>query len=69
MYLTIFDLYSTDHTALARLHTQAIARLAQAYTPTTRAHLRHAIRTFLGCTVEFNIDMYHLQEHDILYIY
>ena len=66
MYLTIFDLYSTDHTALATLQAQATARLAQAYRPSTRAHLRHAMRTFLGFTVEFDIDMHRLQEHDIL---
>ena len=43
MYLTIFDLYSTDHTALATLRAQATARLVQAYRPSTRTHLRHAM--------------------------
>ena len=65
MYLTIL-LYFTDNTALARLHSMATARLVQAYRPTTRAHQRHAIRTFLGFTVNYNIDVKHLQENDIL---
>ena len=59
-------MYLTDNPALARLHTLAIERLAQAYRPATRAHLRHAIRTFLGFTVDFNIDVHHLHEHDII---
>ena len=66
MYLTIFDLYSTDNPALARLHSKATERLVQAYRPTTRAHLRHTIRTFLAFTVNYNIDVNHLQENDIL---
>ena len=44
----------------------ATARLVQAYRPTTRAHQRHAIRTFLCFTVNYNIDVKQLQENDIL---
>ena len=59
-------MYSTDNPALASLHSKATERLVQAYRPTTRAHLRHAIRTFLAFTVNYNIDVNQLQEDDIL---
>ena len=59
-------MYSTDNPALALLHSKATERLVQAYRPTTRAHLRHAIRTFLAFTVNYNIDVNQLQENDIL---
>ena len=44
----------------------ATARLAQAYRPATRAHMRSAIKKFLGFSVEFNVNIQRLQQQDIL---
>ena len=44
----------------------ATARLAQAYRPATRAHMRSAMKKFLAFTVEFRLDIQLLQQQDIL---
>ena len=66
MIITVFSFIFTVNPLLTNLHEMATARLAQAYRPATRAHLRHSIRKFLAFTVEYNINIQLLHEHDIL---
>ena len=65
-YILMILYFYLDNPRLSDLHAMATARLAQAYRPATRAHMRTAMKKFLAFTVEYNVDIRVLQQPDIL---